>query len=150
MTFNIDTPCAYSAERNCVIDLFDDDGLTKFSRDTIDEVRERYPDAVTLPLSEAAERIEATFKSEPVEIERETYEDMFEVLPPVDYSTGQGWRSFKMCERTSGNVTAIYATDGARYFHLSDSIYTPHDEIVRRCRAAFPRDQEQPCETTSQ
>ena len=133
------TKCAYSAENRCVIDLMLPCALgyrSQFERESIDEMRRRYPDVQLTTLDDATSRIEQAFRSGPVEISRDEYCEMLEVLPPVDWTSSNGWESFKMVERTSGNITNIYATDGTRYFCLSDSIYMPHRDIIAACEAA--------------
>lgn len=94
-----------------------------------------YGTALTvLPLDEAADRYEATFKSGPVEITEARFMEMLEVLPPHDWRNTGDAESFKLIERTAGSITGIYARVGRRYFHLSDSITTPHADIIARIR----------------
>lgn len=96
-----------------------------------------YGTALTvLPCEDAFARFENGFKSEPVEITAEKYMEMLEVLPPHGWRASREAESFKMIELTAGSVTGIYARIGERYFHLSDSIYTKHDDIIARIRAS--------------
>lgn len=96
-----------------------------------------YGTALTvLPLGEAGARYERQFISAPVEINAATFHEMLGVLPPVGWRRDAEAESFKISELTAGTVTAIYARIGDRYFHLSDSIFTPPADIIARIRAS--------------
>lgn len=124
----------YSAAKRCVIDGIRDDGRGLYSRETLDEVRLRYPDCEAVPIDTAIERMDAAFRSPPVEITAERFWEMLEVLPPVAWKRGADTESFKLSEFTSGAITQIFCRIDERYFELSDNVTLPHDEIVRRCR----------------
>lgn len=102
---------------------------------TLEEIRADNPGAQEGDLNEVVRLSEDLHKSPPVEVTRERFGYMLEVLPPVSWTRRPGEETFKMSERTYGNVTAIFCRIGDRYFELADSIRTPHDEIVRRCAA---------------
>jgi hypothetical protein len=89
---------------------------------------------VPLPYLEAAKRIEDHYRTDPVEIDAEKWNYALCVLPPVAWHhTGSG-ESFKMSERLTGNITAIYVQLAQRYFTFNDSIYLPHEECCRKVR----------------
>lgn len=106
-----------------------------YSGETLDQIRARYPGAEIGKLGPVAEQTENAFKSGPEEITEERFVEMLGVLPPVQWTNRDGCESFKLSERTSGSITAIFCRIGGRYFTLSDSIATPHADIVARCRA---------------
>lgn len=85
-----------------------------------------------LPMVEAAQR--KAFCFPPKEITEERFWDMLEVLPPHDWKRTADGESFKMCERTSGDITAIFAKVDGRYWEMSDSITMPHEFIIDKIR----------------
>lgn len=87
---------------------------------------------IVLSLDEGAKRQEESFKSPPQEISEEKWMEMLCVLPPVSWKHDSTGESFKLSERTSGTITAIFVRIGQRFFTFSDSIYTPHAECVAR------------------
>jgi len=92
-----------------------------------------YGTALTvLPLGDAAHRYESQFKTEPFEIPEAKWHEMLGVLPPVGWRNTACGESFKLSERTAGNVTSIFVRINERYFTFSDDIQTPHDECCRR------------------
>ena len=131
--------CAYSAAKRCIIDivhLTDEGYRSHHFNESIETMRKRYPDAEITLVERAADRITEAFKEPVREITADEYDDMLCVLPPMDYKCGEGWTSFKMCERTSGIITGIYATNGDKYYTLQDSEFMPHSEIIKRCKNA--------------
>jgi len=128
------TTCFYSADSNAIIDVIrPDTGLSWFAADNLESMRQRYPDAIVMDIGTAAELKETQFKSDVIEITEAQYWEMLECLPPMDYSTFNGWSSFKMSELTCGNITGIYATNGEKFYHFSDSQFTKHQDIIARC-----------------
>lgn len=127
--------CYYSAAKNCVIDLVDPAaGVTFYTLENLEEVRQRYPDAIELTLDDAAERHERRFIEPVQEITEADYWYWLEVLFPEDWRHDGGGESFKLAERTAGSITTICAKVDGRYFKLADSYTTPHAEILQRCR----------------
>ena len=90
-----------------------------------------------MPTDTAWQRYENAFKSSPVEISEDRWNEMLGVLPPVAWTTDQTGESFKLSERTAGSITAIFVRIGERYFELSDSITLPHHTCTARVRATF-------------
>ena len=94
-------------------------------------------DLVMMPTDTAWQRYENAFKSSPVEISEDRWNEMLGVLPPVAWTTDQTGESFKLSERTAGSITAIFVRIGERYFELSDSITLPHRSCTARVHATF-------------
>jgi Protein of unknown function (DUF1419) len=90
------------------------------------------PDLVILPFDEAWKRHEAAFKTEPTEVMKAHWHEMLNILPPVAWRRDGFGESFKMSERTTGAITAIYVLINGRHFTFSDDIRTPHAECCRR------------------
>jgi len=90
------------------------------------------PDLTVLPLAEASARHEQAFKTEPTEITEAEWHAALNVLPPVAWRNTAAGESFKMSERTTGAVTAIYVRINARHFTFTDDIRLPHADCVAR------------------
>ena len=80
---------------------------------------------------------QTALKTAPVLITRERFVEMLEVLPPENWSRGEGSESFKLCEYYSGNITRIYARIGKQYYEFMDDAGMPHAEIVQKIAASL-------------
>lgn len=131
MTITDDTPTIYCTKSNRIIDTClpgQDDADTKLARHNLTYG----PDLIVVPFSEAWDRHEAAAKTEPEEITLDTWNYALNVLPPVSWKNDGGSESFKISERLTGAITAIYVRLGERYFTFNDDIRTPHAECCRR------------------
>lgn len=117
---------------NRVIDTVPD-GTEEDAAKRLLELTPQYGSAlILLPPGEAFRRYEDGFKSGPEEITADRFHEMLNILPPVAWHNTSDGESFKMCERSAGNVTAIFVKLGDRYFTFSDDIRTPHAACCRR------------------
>ena len=129
------------------IKLFDNNTPALYSKKPFIDCCVQHPDAVILTLDEAAERIAARDRAKYCrgwnETTRDHYWEMLEVLPPDDWQTVDGIESFKMSERLTGDLTAIYATVGTgetqRYFNMTESCTMPAAEISASLREHLRR-----------
>lgn len=97
---------------------------------------------ILLTAEEALTRAEAPFISPCEEISEDRFYEMLNILPPAGWKTDSDGESFKMCEYTSGRITAIFVRIGARFVTFSDRMSTPHREYCRRAAdyiAAHPQ-----------
>ena len=106
-----------------------------YSGETLEAVQVRYPGAQVGELGPVCAASEDMFKVRPVKITEERFIEMLDVLPPVGWVRKDGCETFKLSERTSGNITAIFAHIGADFFEMQDSIFTKHDAIIAACKA---------------
>ncbi|HDQ4405505.1 TPA: hypothetical protein P8734_005703 [Pseudomonas aeruginosa] len=113
--------------------------VTQLQGHTLEEVKARSPGAVVISYDEAVAQIEAGSKSEPRQIDAEDFDYALNALPPVQWVAGDHAESFKMCERTNGRVTAIYARVGSTYWKFEDVYTLPHSEIIAKVRNAQQR-----------
>jgi len=130
-------PVFYTPADNRVIDLAvmrDGELRSAVYNEPLGQVRLRYPGAEIGEWEPIAKAHEESFRHPPQEITEERYHTMLEILPPVGWIQRDGESTFKLAERTSGNITAIFAWVGGRYYEMSDSIYMSHDEIIARVR----------------
>ena len=127
--------CIFCTRTNRLIDFVPDghDGARLIAT----YVTDYGTDLVMMPTDTAWQRYENAFKSSPVEISEDRWNEMLGVLPPVAWTTDQTGESFKLGERTAGSITAIFVRIGERYFELSDSITLPHRACTARVRATF-------------
>lgn len=88
-----------------------------------------------LTAEDALTRAEAPSISDCKEISEDRFYEMLNILPPAGWKTDSDGESFKMCEYTSGRITAIFVRIGERYVTLSDRMSTPHRECCRRAAA---------------
>lgn len=99
---------------------------------TLKELRQEHPTMVLMYLAEAVDAIERTFRTEPTEISHEAYEQALCAVPALDLNAAVGAESFKSSELLCGQLTAIYAKLGDRYFTFVDRISTNHAEIIAK------------------
>jgi hypothetical protein len=129
---SIPKKCIFCSDTNRIIDFLPDAGDATAA---IAKCTPEYGTAlIVLPFEEAHQRFENSFKSEPVEISIERWDEMLGVLPPVGWKNDGVHESFKISERTAGSITAIFVRINDRYFELSDTITLPHRECVERVR----------------
>ena len=126
----------YSIAQKCIIDTCTDENppRTHIQGETLEEIRNRYPDAEYTEFESAYTIIQNSHKRGVTETTKEEFWEMLEVLPPTGWKTGDSCESFKMSERWSGNITDIYARIGNRYFTIRDDIRTTHEAIITRCK----------------
>lgn len=106
----------------------------EFSRQTLEEIRQRYPNAQLGTADDVQKIRDNKMKSEPVEITKADYDAAMDVLPPHDLSADVRGASFKSSEPLSGSLTAIYAYDRQKdiYWTFNDSMTLRHDAIMKR------------------
>ncbi|MEY2800918.1 MAG: hypothetical protein RL513_502 [Pseudomonadota bacterium] len=133
--------CVWSRAQATVIDfIHPHTGLTVCFRQTLAEVRDRYPDAeegeyeAIAPDLEAARR--AKYVTKPQRITAEDYQEALNCLPPLHWRGGGGAETFKMSEFYTADLTHLYCKVGDRYWSFLDSARLTHDEIVRACLAS--------------
>lgn len=101
---------------------------------TIDDIRTHYPDAQVASTQVAQAALEAAFCEEPVEVDWSIFMEKRDVLPPMGWVRRSYCESFKLSERTFGNVTAIFVRIGKQFFRMRDRETLTHDEVVARCQ----------------
>lgn len=127
-------PVVYCTRTNRIIEFVERFGEASTALSALST--EYGQDLVVLPFEHATRRYEDGFRKEPVEVTLERYMEMLEVLPPVGFNNTGAEESFKLVERTAGNITAILTRIGDRYFEMSDSIFLKHADIVARVRGS--------------
>ncbi|WP_183046758.1 hypothetical protein [Salmonella enterica] len=90
-----------------------------------------------MPFEDAYQRYCDSCCQPVAEITAERFNDMLEVLPPLDWNFNEsgGAQSFKLMEMYCGNITSIFAQYGDRFFELRDRVTLAHRDIIARVRA---------------
>ena len=128
--------CYYQPGKPGIIDAINPDtGLGLYGKHTLAETRVEYPGAEIGDFDTVVNQQDAYWRKPPVEITRERFWEMLEVLPPEDWRSNGDHETFKLMEYTSGNITAIFCRIGERYWEMQDSVFLSSAQIVEKCRA---------------
>lgn len=109
--------------------------------DTLEQVQARYPGAIIGDFEEWCLKKEQSFLTEPMEIDRDRYDEMLNVLPPKRWVQERGpygyESSFEMIEHQSGRVTSFYMAIHGRHFTYDGISGTPHAQKIQLCVDKF-------------
>jgi hypothetical protein len=64
------------------------------------------------------------------EVSKETFYEMFEVLPPIKYAALEKGFAFAMSEYLTDNITAHYVTDGEKYYMANRRILDKWETLL--------------------
>jgi hypothetical protein len=112
-------------------------GCGRWGGKTLDEVKQQHPAAQLMGWKEYERHHNTHWTTDPVEIDKAAFWDALECLPPVDWKTTAEGEVFKMSERLSGSITAIYCRIEDRFFCFNADIRTTHAAALEKCRAHF-------------
>ena len=113
----------------------DGEWISVHSAQTLDELQATYPGAVLGTELEFTAQMEQACRTEPEHITADQFQDAFEVLPPVGWtSEGSQTESFKFMEHYSGRITSVYARVGDRFYRFLDVCSLSHAEIISKVR----------------
>lgn len=129
MTITDDTPCVFNPRTKTVVDFIRE---PETEAQALTRLAGYGPDLVVMPFGQAWRAHEDAAKTEPMEIPEERFHEMLNVLPPVSWHNTSDGESFKLSERTTGSITAIFVNLNGRFFEFSDDIRTPHRECCGR------------------
>jgi hypothetical protein len=129
--------CFYVPGSLHIIDTATTSGLSTICKETLVQIRVRYPNAELRDFDEVLGEIEQLneqrFNQPPIEINEERWNEMMGVLPPMKWRSGCGAESFMICEATVSHFHSIFCKVSDRYFEMTDSKFLTHEEIVGRC-----------------
>lgn len=94
------------------------------------------PNLVVLDYPDAVACHDAALRTSPEEITAAKWQEMLEILPPLDRRTTTDAHSFKLVDPLSGSITSIYVALGERYFTFNDNMDLPHAACCARVRAS--------------
>lgn len=124
-------------------------GLGVWSGETLEQVRERYPDAEIVDSAEFdrfREEKRQRFITEPVAVTEEYWNDRINVLPPIRWRgflyAGYPCSTFMMSEFMYADITEILVKINARYFSFYDSANLTAAQIIEKVIAATTKKEE--------
>jgi hypothetical protein len=124
-----------------VIDTFDTEkGITTFSKETLEQVKERYPEAKVMTWDEwdvmHDDWLNKNVLTPPQRISEDRFYEMLETLPPILWRTNKDddSESFGISEMLQGNITSFYIRIGDQYFHVNRRVSISHDDLVDLCK----------------
>jgi hypothetical protein len=85
----------------------------------------------------ASQLVDASHIKAPKPCSKERFMDMLEVLPPQDWRVMPDSESFKLQERTTGNITLIMLRIGDAYWEMEDMVNLTHYDICGKVNAFF-------------
>lgn len=134
--------CFFDPIKTSIIDtvIMDRHGIYRgmYGGKTLAETAAEYNTKIELwNTDEAWKAHQESFLTEPVEITKERFWDMLEVLPPCRWVREGSSESFHMSEHDSGNVTLILVRIAGRYFEYHGYANTRHTERVAACYPLF-------------
>lgn len=135
------TQCFVSRSRMTMIDVCRPDGTSWINGQTLEQMKDRYPDIEVMSVDEATEELERVrleASGAPCVITREQFIEAMECLPPREWHQEVDSESFKSPEAFSGRIASTCVRIGNQYFSLHARYGTPHSDLVAQCRAAVP------------
>ncbi len=129
------TPTIFCTKTNRIIDTClpgQEGAVEKLARHS----KDYGPNLIVVDFDEAWRRAEDAAKTEPAEIDEEAFQYGLNVLPPARWHVEVSRESFKISERLTGAITAIYVRLGTRYFTFNDDIRKPHEACCARVLAS--------------
>lgn len=108
--------------------------VSKYGEQTLEELQSVYQDIKLV----SYEEYQDIFKTPVKEINKDRFNDMFEVLPPLGLVCQKKSMTFKLMEMYSDNITYIFAEISGRYFEFRDRLTLTHDNIIAKVTEAFP------------
>lgn len=127
--------CYFSPSRKVILDFCDENGKTLILKESLEQVRERAPDAIESTFDAAMLAIEeGLIDPVPEKITQQDFKQAFNLMP-CRHVANATTETFMTTERLSGLVTRIYVRIGDAYFALHDRCTLSHDQIVAKIRA---------------
>ena len=119
----------------------DGEWRTQYDHQTLEEVRAERGEAMQLlPFNEACKLIDdaqmAAYCHAPVEITREKFWEMLEVLPPCKWERSEACEAFYVSEALAADIHAWHVRIGERYWALNRSCTRKPDSIISEVATA--------------
>jgi hypothetical protein len=133
--------CFYVPGSLHIIDTATANGLSTICRESLEQIRVRYPQAELRDFDEVCNEInklnEQRFNQPPSEITEKRWDEMLNIMPPMKWRSGCGAESFMICEATVSHFHSIFCKVGDRYFEMTGSKFLTHEEIAGRCNTVL-------------
>ncbi|PKO66918.1 MAG: hypothetical protein CVU22_14005 [Betaproteobacteria bacterium HGW-Betaproteobacteria-16] len=110
----------------------DKDGVLRSNttHSTLEQMRERYPDAVVGELDVVTKERRELYCREFVEVDEDQFAEQLDMLPPQDWRTVDGVESFKCLEPLADGITTIHCRYGSRFYRFNGPINMTGTEIA--------------------
>lgn len=133
------TQVFYSPGDHNIIDIATPDGKTQCLRESLEQVRKRYPRAILTDFDAAVSECEKAKTARynvgvAQKTDKEGFMSALECLPPRFWKSDDNSESFQMSEMLCGSITTAYCRIGKQYFYVNVHIGTPHAEIKAMCQ----------------
>lgn len=116
------------------LELADGRTVTNWTRETLEQLAERYPGVVLGDEDTFIQQQERALGSAPEEITEAEYYAALGAPTPLVWQLSDGIESFKGSEYIAGNVTTIYARRGSRFWRFRGVATLPHALIVDKIK----------------
>ncbi len=127
---------AASARFNPIIDVVTEKGTALYSGKTAEELGKQYGVSIeVLPFDVATARAESRAFRDPVEITREQFKEMLEVLPPRKWTCTRAVEVFHMSERITYSVVSWFVRIGERCYTFCNTDKLSTQQAVEKVQA---------------
>lgn len=132
--------CFYVPGSRCIIDTIKrDSDRSSICNESLEQVQASHPGAEVWEMEDACHSIHtltyADCLSAPVEVTEARWDEMLNVLPPMNWRNDHGTESFMICEAQTLDLHSIFCRLGDRYFEMTNRRGLNHAEIVEICKA---------------
>jgi hypothetical protein len=117
-------------------------GIGRFSFKPAAELISAYPGAVAATAEQIMAWYEAESVTSPERITAEQFDDMLNVLPPINYGSAHDCLVFQMSEFQAGRVTGTYCRTPTGCWHWYDIARTPRHVLADKALTAARQDAE--------
>ena len=122
--------------RGQAVDVLTASGKSQYSGHTLETMREEYPSIELITEAEALKRTDDHARKPPKRITEGRFNEMLEILPPVDWRRGANTETFKVSEGDSGHIHPIFCRIDTTYWELHDDVRLSKEDIVNIVRKA--------------
>jgi Asp-tRNA(Asn)/Glu-tRNA(Gln) amidotransferase C subunit len=113
--------------------------VSQIQQETLEQVALRYPGAEIMEYEEVKALHDIAMVAKYVkplkEVDEERFDEMLNVLPPAGWVRDGSTQSFKLVERTTGELTTIMVRYAGKYYEYTGSYKTRHADIIEYVRA---------------
>jgi hypothetical protein len=119
----------------------DKDGVLRANttHSTLDQMRQRYPEATVGELEEVARARREEHCQEFIEVDEDQFAEQLDILPPQDWKTVDGVESFKYLEPLDDGITTIHCRHGSRFYRFNGPISMTGSEIAAHVKRRAAR-----------
>ena len=121
---------------NAVDVVHPETGKGAYSGQTLEQLTAQYGELVQIDSKEAGRRSDQKHITAPEVTDADYFDQMLNVLPPMNWHRSGCDETFQLCERYSGRVTLTLVKLGHRYFKFYDIEFTPYLTLIAKAYTA--------------